>query len=308
MEKSSTGMTWLKYGCGGCLGLIVLCGLAVAVLVGVASIGVRSAKISETTREPTLPRDIPPPPDGAALAVGAEGRIVLDLRHTGFKIGVGSAGSSPRVEASYDTNAFELVESMDPAVPGANDQRWVYRVSFHRTRNWVFSTLQQLMGAKAPSVRVFLPPDRPIALELRVDSGAAEVDLGGSWITEALVEFERGGFQLDFGEPLRHPMERLTVRGSMGGFDARHVGNASPREAEFDFSMGGLQLDLTGPWERDASIVLRIRRGGAEVRLPKDLRIEGVPGRPIALSSPEEIARPTLRFTVEKEGAGVEFN
>jgi hypothetical protein len=68
-----------------------------------------------------------------------------------------------------------------------------------------------------------------------------------------------------------------------------------------------MELDLRGEWRADAEISLRGGMGGAEVRLPPDVRVEGVPGRPLQAPSDDELKRPTLRFTSTSQMGGVEF-
>jgi hypothetical protein len=109
------------------------------------------------------------------------------------------------------------------------------------------------------------------------------------------------------GQPLAEPMERLELAASMGGGEFRSLGNASPRILDVSTSMGGMELDLTGAWRADAAISVVGNMGGAEVRLPKDVRIEGVPGRALEAPQTGEIRIPTLRFSTSSAMGNVEF-
>jgi hypothetical protein len=102
-------------------------------------------------------------------------------------------------------------------------------------------------------------------------------------------------------------MQRLDINATMGGGELRLIGNASPRVLNVGYTMGGVDLDLTGDWRADSEITLRGSQGGAGVRLPADVRVEGVPNR--ALEPPEagEIRRPTLRFSAESRFEDVEI-
>ena len=145
---------------------------------------------------------------------------------------------------------------------------------------------------------VYLPVDVSLELEVRIRQGGGEIDLGGLWLTSVEIDCSQGGFELDVSEPLREPMESLVLHGSMGGFMAGRLGDASPRRLEVDWSMGGMELDLRGKWVVDSDISIRTRQGGASVRLPRDVEIVGLETRRVGLRGDEEIPRPTLTFSV----------
>ena len=102
-------------------------------------------------------------------------------------------------------------------------------------------------------------------------------------------------------------MERLSIVGSMGGFEASSLGNASPRELEVDFSMGGMDLDLRGRWAGDSDISLRSSMGGGVLRLPRDVRIEGLATSRIGDPTETEVEPPTLRFSVSSDMGNLEI-
>ena len=168
--------------------------------------------------------------------------------------------------------------------------------------------LRQALGGSSPRVDVYLPQDVRLDLELEIAQGGAQVELGGLWLTTAELEFNQGGFQLEIGEPLRQPMERLTIYGSMGGFSASKLGNASPRELDIDFRMGGMDLDLRGHWVQDADVSISFGMGGGNVRLPKDVEIVGLAGDRVVARRDPEIKAPILTFSVSGDLDNLEFN
>jgi hypothetical protein len=85
------------------------------------------------------------------------------------------------------------------------------------------------------------------------------------------------------------------------------LGNASPRELEIDYSMGGMALDLRGRWLVDSEIEIRTSMSGAMVRLPKDVNIRGLAATEIAIQDEAEPGRPTLTFKSSSEMGDLEF-
>jgi hypothetical protein len=294
------GRKWLKVGCFGCAGCLGLVLLVVVFVVATAWGRARSQQVGERvlTHAPA-PAETPGPREGG-------GRVVLDLRDAEFDVAPGRAGEPIRVEATFDEKAFALDETSE----GAAGEPWTYKVGFRRTRpsSWWLDALQQVFAGQRPRVRVLLPPDVPIALEAVIAQGGASVELGGLHLTSADFDVAMGGLELSVREPLREPMERFTAKLSMGGGEIRSLGNASPRQISIEYSMGGLSLDLEGGWRTDSEITLRGSMGGADVRLPRDVRVEGVPGKTVPPPANAEIPLPTLRFTTSSEMGEVDFN
>jgi hypothetical protein len=148
----------------------------------------------------------------------------------------------------------------------------------------------------------------PFALDLRVAQGGSKVDLGGLWLERADVTMTQGGGELDFSQPLRHPLETLAISSSMGGGTFQHLGNASPQHLKVESQMGGSQVDLRGRWLRDCEISLESRMGGMEVRLPEDVSLRGLAHRREAAGeSAERRGVPVLSFRVSNAMGEVQF-
>jgi hypothetical protein len=167
--------------------------------------------------------------------------------------------------------------------------------------------LRQWLGGTAPEIHVTLPPDAPIALDVELSQAGAEIDLGGLWLTAADVEINQGGMQIVVSEPLVAPIDELSIRAAMGGVEARSIGNASPRKLRLDASMGGVELDLSGAWVADSTIVIATKMGGVEVVLPKDVNVVGATTGRLPAGPEPELKRPTLTFEVQAEMGDVEF-
>lgn len=295
MAEAGSGRKWFKWGCFGCLGLIALILLLVGVLFGVAWLGVRSEQVEKQTLTPEIPRageptelDLPP---------AGPGRVILELQQGGFHVLPGEPGEPLRVEAQYDANTGKLHETLETGDgPG-----WVYRLVFHGSSGSLMHGLRALLGGTGPEIWVYLPPDVPLELELRLTQGGADIQLGGLWLNELDIDFDMAGIELGVDSPLQAPMERCSIRGAMGGLESSQLGNASPRVLDVDYKMGGLELDLRGRWVNDSDIEIRFSRGGGEIRLPDGVRIEGLQTGRIEPPVESEIPPPTLRFSATSD-------
>jgi hypothetical protein len=304
MAESGGATKWLKYGCFGCLGVLGVLIVVAATMSGIALNMVRSEQIEDRELSPQLPTTPPSAErrDPPAALPGA-GAVRLDLSHAAFYIEPGKPGQPLRVEARYDKAMYELEEVLE----SADDGSWSYRVVFRRTGSSLLATLKELFGGTGARVRVLLPPDVPLNLELRLREGETQAELGGLWLTDLDLDASQGGYQVDFSDPLKEPVERISLRGSMGGFMISELGNASPRALSVDMSMGGMQLDLRGEWVRDAEIDISSRMGGSVVRLPRGVLIEGLDRGGVSIAPEQEVKPPTLSFSVSAEMGELEF-
>jgi len=312
----------LKYGLLGCLGMVALFLLLLVITAFVAWRGIDKQQIEEGELRPalvavaTLPAEpaapaAPDTPDAPATPAvfqaprKAAGRVILELGQGEFEIRPAPPGSGIRVETHYDSNAHELVDELT-TLP---DSSWVYRIRFRQTISGLQAMFRALLGGDTDAyVHVYLPPDIPIALEVSVEKGGFEAELGGLWITETDIRYAMGGFSLDVSEPLREPMESLTIHGKMGGFEAGRLGNASPRVLTVECQMGGADVDLRGDWLRDCDISLAVRMGGMAVIVPDEVEVEGVPGgeEPELRRADRELSPPLLRFSLSQSMGEIE--
>jgi len=282
----------------GCVSITIVVGVSLVwmlVVIGSALLGTRSESIGgrELERDVASSADEPP----------AAGRVVLDFTVGEFFVEAGEAGEPIRVEAHYDTTSYVLEESFEPS----EQTGWVYRVTFRQT-GWVKDGgLRILFGASYPRVRVYLPPDIPIALEGRFGKGGAELDLGGLWLTEIDLDLDKGALDVSIDRPLVVPVRSIRIRGQQGGLNARSLGEASPAELDVSWRMGGSVVDLRGTWQNDAEVRVRNLMGGATVFLPDGVRIEGLPGHaPLLAPAGEELPPPTLRMSTSSFMGGLD--
>lgn len=282
---------WLKVGCLGALvvGLLVI----PAALVGVAWLEVQSEQVEDRVLTPAIP----------STPLRSGGHVRVDIRDAELSLEPAPPGEALRVEAHYDTKSFALDHRLDSE---AKDGLWAYELKFDRiggTR--ARSALRSLLGGTAARVRVLLPADVPITLDIAMREGGAFVRLGGLWLTAADIDLSKGGLDLGVQEPMREPMERLSIRCAMGGVSLDRIGNASPRKLDIDYTMGGLSLDLTGRWSSSSEISLHGSMGGGAVRLPPDLAIEGLDR--IEAATEREVEPWVLRFSMDGSMGELQF-
>ncbi len=266
MERSMAkgGRSWIKLGCFGFLALVLLLILVAAGLAVTAWNQVHSEQIEKRVFAHEIP---------AAPRPGARpGQVVLDLSQGAFTVEPARRGDPLYVVAHYDTNSYELAEIFDKDEKGC----WNYRLDFHQTSAQILTPFTVFMGGSRPEIRILLPPDVLLNLTADLREGCTRIELGGLRLASTDITFRKGDIDLTIGKPLHSPMERFTIRCAMGSFRVSGLGNASPRSLEADFSMGGIELDLRGRWVRDADIEITTSMAGGEVRLPRNVVIEGL--------------------------------
>jgi hypothetical protein len=287
---------WLRYGCFGCLGVVVLVVVVISVAVFITT---RPEQVEDRVLRPEIPA-------GIAAAAPRVGHVILEIRAAELHLEPAGPGEPLRVEARYDVNAFGLDEQLDPGTEP--DGKWTYRLRFGKDdRSGVFSGLVSLIRGSTARIDVFLPVDVPIDLTLEMKEGGAVVRLGGLWLRSAEVDFVSGALDLDVNEPLREPMENLTIRSAMGGALVNNVGNASPRHLDVAYRAGGIDMSLHGRWLRDAEINIKGGVGGGVVHLPRGVIIEGLDRGLIESPPHTELDIPTLTFSVSTGMGGLEF-
>ncbi|MCP3979292.1 MAG: hypothetical protein GY716_08190 [bacterium] len=281
---------WRKYGCIGCLGLVALVLTIVLVVAGLALLTARPEQMESRVLTPEV--------------VGG-GRVVLAIEAAELHVRPAVPGESLRVEARFDVNAFALEGELDPGAGGD----WIYRVTFGAAEDsGAFSGLMSVARGSPSRVDVFLPVDSPLDLVLNLRKGGAVVRLGGLRLRSAELEFESGAVDLDVDEPLREPMQSLSISTTSAGALINNLGNASPRRLDVTYRMGQIDMGLLGNWVADAEISIDGGTGGGVVHLPSGVVLEGLERRGVAPPREPRPDLPTLRFTVSTGMGWLEFS
>jgi len=297
-----------KTGCMGCLGIMVV-GFVISgtlVMVGWSSSRHRDMQDRRMAAAPAAEAmaDTTIVPAGFAWQ-GHPGKEVLKMSHGGFTVTPAAEGVGLSARARFDAEAYTIAEkfSVEP------DSTWVYSIEFHRHMNGMQALFRGMfMHDNQPQIEIALPGDVPLALVADVAMGGAEMELGGLWLTSADLHCNKGGFSLAFSEPLREPMDSMVLSGSMGGLEVLRIGNASPRNLDVDWRMGGGDIDLRGAWRNDCRAGFAIRMGGMSVTLPQDIEVDGAASATPTIAAPDrESPLPVLHISKRASMGEIEF-
>ncbi|MCG8459807.1 MAG: hypothetical protein MI919_26300 [Holophagales bacterium] len=244
-----------KYGCFGCLGLVVLFFGLSFLLGAIQMVGRKDPTPEHRVAERSLP-EAPTLADYAAdrpeiveLGDGADARpresgvgtLELDLSMGDFEIRPGEPGEPLRVSADYDSNVFELKESYSET-----DGRWTYRVEFGGQGGFLGMLFRGGGENVGNRVEIVVPREQPVRIVGDIGLGESKVDLTGLWIEDFDVEYGPGEHFVEVREPLAVPMRSFRSDSSMGEMEIRGLGDASPARVQVDHGMGDLFLDLQG--------------------------------------------------------------
>ncbi len=262
-------------------------GLLVCVGIMTLAVGVifLLQHISERPEAHLLSHDAPP----AGLG---RGKVLLSLSSALVTLEAGPPGGPLRVESSFDPDVYTLEHRYEEG----KDGDWVYYLDFHERSLLHISVIGIWLGKRSPEVAVQIPADLPFDLEATMEGGYLVMDFANLALSTADVELDRGVLQVLVSDPMDVPMERLHVNGRIGTMFLDRLGNASPDTLVVHHGLGAAQVDLRGLWRRDADIDLRVAFGAGELRLPGDVRIDGL-GRPLESLSERELPPPTLRIS-----------
>ena len=317
-DTQSTERSWRRIGCWSIVAVVALGLIAAAGLAGVAHLQIRDeARETRTTVQevPGAPDREEAPPADPAEGDGGEpgsgppspvpGRIELDISVARLIVTPAETGESIRLDARYDPRYYEL----DQAEEEQPDGTWLYRVRFGPAHSSLMALFRMKLGADPPTVRLALPPDVPLRVSGEMDGSFAAMELGGLWLDDVDLEVDGGAVAVSLWEPLRQPMSSISLVGDRGSIKVVGLGNASPREAFFRQHLGELDLDLRGPWARDADVDVRAYLAGGTVWLPDETPVEGLEDRLFRPNPPtaDEVPRPRLRMSVTEQGGRVVF-
>jgi hypothetical protein len=239
--------------------------------------------LSENPQAHLLSHDAPP----AGLR---QGKVVLSLSSAMVTLAAGPPGGPLRVESSFDPDVYTL----DQQYQEGENEDWTYSLDFHEKRVLHISVIGIWMGKTSPEVNVLIPPDLPFDLEAKMQGGYLVMDFANLALSTADVELDRGVLQVFVADPMDVPMEKLSVRSRIGTVRLDRLGNASPARLDVHHRLGAALVDLQGRWRADADVDFQVAFGTGELRLPGDVRIDGL-GRLFGLPAELEVPLPTLR-------------
>ena len=199
------------------------------------------------------------------------GTVVLDLSVGEFTIRAGEPGEPIRVEADYESDAFELRETFTEGGDGA----WTYEISF-RPKGGILGMMFRGAGNNPRNnVEIVLPRGRPLDLVGDLGLGLTEADLGGLLLRTVDLEAGTGEHIIEFSEPLAMPMDYFHIEKGVGEMQILDLGNAQPREIDLEMRVGELRVDMSGgPWSVDSLMRVAFGVGESRIKAPENVRLE----------------------------------
>jgi hypothetical protein len=127
--------------------------------------------------------------------------------------------------------------------------------------------------SESGDLRLLLPRSVPLDLDLEFGGAAASLELGGLALHSVRLECGATDATLNFTTPNRAHMRELVVDVGAASFTALHLGNANADEVRVRGGMGAVDLDFSGSWQRDLSVVTRLGIGKTTLRVPADVGV-----------------------------------
>jgi hypothetical protein len=296
-ERRARG--WLRKGCLGCTGVLVLTALVVAALLLLARGQVRNDEheLSETTRDleaatlrPVTPEPAPPEP------------IVLDLEIAWADVRVisGEEGEPLGLSARFDPDrtVLEVSTEEEARETGTLAVRCVPRGS--RT----LAALHPFVGGEHPKLEISVPSGVPVGIRGTVGGGISVFDLSGLWLTEVDLTMRTGIMQVQFLEPTARPVDSIRLDARRGNMVLYRIGHASPRRLSIHQGMGPGFFDLVGDWRTDSDVEVSVAFGSGHLRLPEGVGVRGLERRfarynRALAAGPAEFPPPVLDMDVQ---------
>lgn len=140
-------------------------------------------------------------------------------------------------------------------------------------RRSVTSAVSSGGRSESGDLRLLLPRSVPLDLDLEFGGAAASLELGGLTLQSVRLECGAADATLNFTTPNRAHMRELVVDVGAASFTALHLGNANADEVRVRGGMGAVDLDFSGSWQRDLSVVTRLGIGKTTLRVPADVGV-----------------------------------
>ena len=127
--------------------------------------------------------------------------------------------------------------------------------------------------AESGELRLLLPRVVPLDLDLEFGGTEAMLELGGLALQSVRLECGATDATLGFTAPNRAHMRELNVDVGAASFTALHLGNANADQIRVRGGMGSIDLDFSGSWQRDLTVLTRVAIGKTTLRVPEDVGV-----------------------------------
>lgn len=122
-------------------------------------------------------------------------------------------------------------------------------------------------------LRLLVPRAVPLDLDLEFGGAEAMLELGGLSLQSLRLECGATDATLGFTTPNRTHMRELDVDVGAASFTALHLGNANADQIRVRGGMGAIDLDFSGSWQRDLTVLTRVGIGKTTLRVPDDVGV-----------------------------------
>lgn len=122
-------------------------------------------------------------------------------------------------------------------------------------------------------LRLLVPRLVPLDLDLEFGGAEAMLELGGLALQSLRLECGATDATLGFTTPNRAHMRELDVDVGAASFTALHLGNANAEQIRVRGGMGAIDLDFSGTWQRDLTVLTRVGIGKTTLHVPDDVGV-----------------------------------
>lgn len=197
----------------------------------------------------------------------------LDLAGARYVISTVPGSGDVVIDSSEAEGPFDVKKKVVVRKSGLT----VEKIHCQGTRRRLHSRSEDVDDSKGywETIRVMIPRDRAVDLDLVVHRGESEIDLGGMSLTGLRIELLSGDHALRVTEPIRGTLDRVSARASRGDFHMSGLANIRAREFLFSGSAGDFDLDFDGDWREDVDPIIRLHAsmGDLTVGIPDDVRL-----------------------------------
>jgi len=230
-------------------------------------------------------------PAGTAV----NGRVELEVAIARLIVLPADPGAPLRLDAEYDSRRFELDEAYETDDGGD----WIYRLAFAPRGSRAWALFRVKAGADPPTLWLELPRGVRLTLDGVLVNGFGAIELGGLDVESSDLHVEAGGAGVSFRSPTAQPMEYFELSGDKGSIEVTGLGMASPKSVRLFQHLGELDVDLRGPWSRDAEVRITGKLAGGQVWLPDDVELRRG-GRSVGAGPERELPRPILSLELNE--------
>ncbi len=198
-------------------------------------------------------------------------RVELTMQFAGGKLELGSDDKVALMSGEFTYNIDELAPLIEYTVVNGvgklnmrhqGDQAEVKRLSEEVRNEW--------------DVRL----TSKIPFDLNVDVGAStgQLELGGLRLTNLKIDAGAADLKISFERPNPVELEAMIVRSGAARLEFTGLSNANLSQLSFDGGVGTYEFDLSGDWQRSATVQIKSGVSRIVLHLPRKIGVRICPG------------------------------